>query len=160
MFRTRRSRFAALTTAVIAAALVTTGCLGLFKADPPQLGPDGVPRFIGKDFRHPANTPFYCFAHVTAEGKRVTSCHEIADWCASDLQRVHDEGLAILDACAPTDRVACLTFYRGDATKTQCFATADDCQYGYSLYTAPDYGARRDQLTACTPIDQSWQPPA
>jgi hypothetical protein len=138
-------------------AFCLTAC-GLFHVDQPTMGPDGVPSFIGRDFRHPANEPYFCYSHVTPKGDKSSSCAPIQEWCASDLNRVKNGGLAILGACESREEVSCLTFYRGDATKTACFATPEDCDKGYAAFIAPDYGARRDQLTACTKLDKSWQP--
>ena len=144
-------------TRMMCLALCLTAC-GLFAVDKPTMGPGGVPIFIGHDFRHPANTPFFCFDHVSPKGDKTSSCHEIQQWCAGELQKVTNEGLAILGACEARDEVSCLTFYRGDATKTACYATPADCDKGYAMFIDPSYGARRDQLTACTKIDQAWQP--
>ncbi|HEY4056262.1 MAG TPA: hypothetical protein VGM39_06615 [Kofleriaceae bacterium] len=138
-------------------AIVLPAC---FPVDKPTMGPDGVPTFIGHDFRHAANTPFFCFDHTAPTGTKVSSCHEIQEWCASEMQNVKNEGLVILSGCEAHQEATCLTFYRGDATKTQCLSTPADCNIAYGMFIDPSYGARKDQLTACTTIDQSWQPPA
>ncbi|MCY0994751.1 hypothetical protein OV203_46930 [Nannocystis sp. ILAH1] len=128
--------------------------------DQPVMGSDGVPEFVGRDFRHAADTPFYCFEHVSPKGTEVSACHAMQEWCARDLAETKERGLVVLGGCKALQKVACLTFYRGDATKTSCYATPAHCEVAYGLYLDPSYGARRDQVTACTTIDQSWQPPA
>lgn len=145
---------------LLLAAAVAAGCGGMFASHqtPPKPGPDGIPVFEGNDFRHPAGTPFHCYRHVTGQGDNVSSCHEIKEWCASELQKTHDSGLSILDGCQERTEATCLTFYRGDATKTVCTATPEDCDLTYRYFTSPDYGATPEQLTRCTTIDTSFQP--
>ena len=139
-------------------AIALTGCAALFHVDQPVMGADGVPTFQGHDFRHAANTPYFCYEHVTPGGEKTSSCHEIAEWCATALHKTNADGLATLAACQSRPEATCLTFYRGDATQTQCFASPGDCAAGYALYVAPEYGAKRTQLTSCTTIASSWQP--
>lgn len=89
---------------------------------------------------------------------RATSVHNSRNAPARDSRR------RIATTCLRArpdwyaDAVTCLTFYRGDANKTACYATAADCEVGHAAFTSPDYGARPEQLTRCTKIDQSFQP--
>jgi len=147
--------------ALVVLAVLLGGCVFPMAGQAGRTTTDssGPAVFDGAQFRHRANTPFWCHSLAQRDGLESSSCHEVQEFCATDMRDRARKGQPV-GACKSVEQVTCLTFFRGDGTWTNCFESPAHCAEKRSWMLSEKFGAKESQVTPCTTLDTSFHPSA
>lgn len=111
---------------------------------------------------HPANTPFHCFTYTSTIGEQLSRCTDTALRCSGYMREKRSQGETITGPCTETKQVWCATGDRGDGLQvTECRAQEDHCEMLRTFAKSPmGLSMREDQVSACTMLDETFQPAA